>query len=153
MATSETTFMPASAEAPSDGQRLFLRYFTGILIDLVVLNLFDEYSDKVTVAGFTVSLAAALVLQLLLKLTIAIEHRVAAYFKARPGKFMTFMRWTTAWVILFGSKFVILEALVQVFGTDVHFGGAFHGVIVLIIVVVVMLVVEELVVRFYRRLA
>ena len=43
-------FMPASAEMPTDRQRLFLRYFTGVLIDLVVLNLFDEYSDKVTVA-------------------------------------------------------------------------------------------------------
>ena len=53
MATTETTFMPASAETPSDAQRLFLRYFTGILIDLVVLNLFDEYSDQVTVSGNT----------------------------------------------------------------------------------------------------
>ena len=35
-------FMPASVEMPSDRQRLFLRYFTGVLIDLVVLNLFDE---------------------------------------------------------------------------------------------------------------
>ena len=91
MTTSETSFMPASAEVPTDRQRMFMRYFTGILIDLVVLNLFDEYSDQVTVAGFTVSLAAALVLQVLLKLTIALEHRVAAWFKSRPGKFMTFM--------------------------------------------------------------
>ena len=153
MTTSETSFMPASAEVPTDRQRMFMRYFTGILIDLVVLNLFDEYSDQVTVAGFTVSLAAALVLQVLLKLTIALEHRVAAWFKSKPGKFMTFMRWFTAWLILFGSKFVILEALAQMFGTDVHFEGAFHGVIVLIIVVVVMLLAEELVVRLYRRLA
>ena len=31
----------ASAEIPSNRQRLFLRYFTAILIDLVVLNLFE----------------------------------------------------------------------------------------------------------------
>ena len=48
--------MPASVEAPSDRQRMFLRYFTGILIDLVVLNLFDEYSAKVFVDTFTVAL-------------------------------------------------------------------------------------------------
>ena len=54
---------------------------------------------------------AAVVLQVLLKLTIAIEHRVAAFFKARPGGFMTFMRWFCAWLVLFGSKFVILEAM------------------------------------------
>ena len=145
--------MPVTAEIPSGGQRLFLRYFTAILIDLVVLNLFDEYSDKVTISGFTVSLGAAVLLQILLKLTIALEHTVAGYFKARPGGFMTFMRWFTAWLILFGSKFVILEALSQAFGHNVHFEGVFHGIIVLIVVVVVMLVAEELIVRFYRKLA
>ena len=77
--------MPASAEAPSNRQRLFMRYFTAILIDLVVLNLFVEYSDKVFVDSFTTSLLAAVVLQVLLKLTLAVEHMVADYFKARPG--------------------------------------------------------------------
>src|SRR5690349_4431528 len=97
--------MPASATAPSNRQRLFMRYFTAILIDLVVLNLFVEYSDKVTIDSFTISLLAAILLQVLLRLTIAVEHRVAGYFKARPGGFMTFLRFFFAWLVLFGSKF------------------------------------------------
>ena len=48
---------------------------------------------------------------------------------------------------------MILEALSFAFGEDVHFEGVFHGIVWLIIVVVVMMVVEELVVRFYRKLA
>jgi len=63
------------------------------------------------------------------------------------------MRWFTAWLILFGSKFVILEALAQTFGDNVHFEGLFHGLLVLIVVVVVMLLAEEAIVRFYRKLA
>lgn len=153
MAGTGKDFMPASAEAPSDRQRLFLRYFTATLVDLVVLNLFAEYWDRVYVSSFTVSLFAAVLLQLLLKLTIAAEHYVAEFFKARPGGFMKFMRWFGAWVVLFGSKFVILEALDFAFGDSVGFEGRFHGLIVLIIVVVVMLLVEELIVRFVRRLA
>ena len=39
----DDALMPASAIAPSNKQRLFMRYFTAILIDLVVLNLFVEY--------------------------------------------------------------------------------------------------------------
>ena len=74
-------FMPATAEMPSDRQRLFVRYLTGTLIDLVVLNLFAEYWDAVHVSNFTVSLLAAILLQILLKLTIAVEHQVALYFK------------------------------------------------------------------------
>lgn len=144
---------PASAQAPSNKQRLFIRYFTAILIDLVVLNLFVEYSQYVVIDSFTISLLAAILLQLLLKLTIAVEHRIAAYFKARPGGFAKFMRYFCAWLVLFGSKFVILEALVFAFGDKVYFGGPFHGIVVLIGVIIVMLVVEEVIVRFVRRLA
>lgn len=143
---------PASAQVPSSRQKLFLRYFIAILIDLVVLNLFVQYSEKVYVATFTTSLFAALLLQLLLRLTIAIEHRVADYFNAMKGGFAKFMRYLSAWLILFASKFVILEAIVLAFGDDVHFGGRFHGIVTLIIVIVAMLAAEEAVLRFYRRI-
>lgn len=146
-------FHPASIQAPSNRQRLFLRYYTGVLIDLVILNLFAEYSANVAVDSFTTSLFAAVLLQALLKLTIAIEHRVAAYFKKKPGKFWTFMRYFCAWLLIFGSKFVILEALAVFFGDKVQFTGVFHGLVTLIVVVLVMLLVEEVVVRIYRRLA
>ena len=150
--TSSEALMPRSAEAITNRQRLFVRYFTAILIDLVVLNLFVEYTDKVFVDGFTISLLASVLLQVLLKLTIAVEHWVAKFFKGKPGGFMKFMRYFSAWLVLFGSKFVILEAIVQVFGDTVRFEGRFHGIITLIVVVVVMLLVEELIVRIYRRL-
>jgi hypothetical protein len=149
----EGVLYPASVQEPTNKQRLFLRYFTAILIDLTVLNLFVEYSEYVVIDSFTISLLAALLLQVLLKLTIAAEHRVAAYFKARKGGFAKFMRYFSAWVLLFGSKFVILEALAIAFGDKVHFGGPIHGLVMLIVVLVVMLVAEEVIVRIYRRLA
>ena len=152
MATESEGFMPATAEAPSNKQRLFVRYFTAILIDLVVLNLFAEYTNKVLLESFTISLLAAVLLQILLKLTIALEHRVAVFFKARPGGLNTFLRFFGAWLVLFGSKFVILEALTFAFGDRVVFEGALHGLVWLIIVVVVMLVAEELIVRLYRKI-
>lgn len=146
--------LPASAAAPSSQQILFTRYFTGTLIDLVVLGLFDEYSSKVFVHhSFTIALLAAVLLQVLLKATIAVEHRVGAYFKSKPGRLMVFLRFFCAWLILFGSKFVILEALSVAFGETVRFEGALHGLVALIVVVLTMIAVEELVVRLYRRLA
>ena len=149
--TSET-LMPLSAEAPTNKQRLFVRYFTAILIDLLVLNLFVEYSNKVSIDSFTTSLLAAVVLQVLLKLTIAVEHRVGAYFKARPGALMKFLRFFCAWLVLFGSKFVILEAITLAFGDQVRFEGVYHGIVTLIVVIVAMLIAEEAIVRVYRRL-
>jgi len=150
---SSDALMPASAETPSNKQRLFLRYYTGFLMDLVVLNLFAEYSSKVDVDSFTTSLWAAVLLQALLKLTIHFEHKVMDWFKGRAGAWMTFLKYFTAWLILFGSKFVILEALAQAFGDKVKFMGIWHGIVTLIVVVVVMLLAEEIMVRVYRKLA
>ena len=149
--TSEA-LLPATVEPPSNRQRLFVRYFTAILIDLVVLNLFVEYSGKVAIDSFTTSLLAAVLLQVLLRLTIGVEHRVAAFFKARPGRLMTFLRYFFAWLVLFGSKFVILEAISLAFGDQVRFDGMFHGIVTLIVVIVAMLIAEEVIVRLYRRL-
>jgi hypothetical protein len=138
---------------PSVRQRTVSRYLTATLVDLVVLNLFIEYwPDKVSASSFTVTLLAAAILQVLLKLTIVLEHKVAAYYNAKPGGFNKFMRFFTAWLILFGSKFVILEALVLAFGDRLKFGGPFHGIVALIVVVVAMLVAEVILVKIYRKL-
>jgi hypothetical protein len=152
IAMDRENLLPLSAQTTSNNQRLFVRYFTGILIDLLVLNLFDEYSDRVFIHSFTTSLLAAILLQVLLKLTLAVEHQVAIYFNARPGRLMVFCRYFFAWVVVFLSKFVILEALAFVFGEDVRFEGMFHGLLTLIVVVVAMLIAEEAIVRLYRRL-
>lgn len=149
--TTEAIAFPATA-VPSRNQRLFLRYFTAVLVDMVVLGLFDQYWDRVHVSSFAVTLAAALVLQVLLKLTLALEHRVADFWKNRQGGAAKAGRILSAWLILFGSKFAILYALDVAFSRDVHFEGALHGVVPLILVLVVMLAAEEAVVRLYRAL-
>ncbi|NIV17257.1 MAG: hypothetical protein GWN47_02360 [Woeseiaceae bacterium] len=143
----------ALTEVPTNSQRLFVRYLMATLIDLTVLNLFDEYWQFVTVGSFTISILAAVLLQVLLKATLALEHRVAEYFKSRSGGMAKFLRLFTAWLILFGSKFVMLGAIDIVFGDAVLFTGPLHGVVAFIVVVVVMLIAEEAIARVYRRLA
>jgi hypothetical protein len=138
----------------NNAQRTFLRYYTGIFMDLMVLGLFAQYWDMVHVSSFAVALMAAVVLQVLLRLTIALEHKIAHFWKSRgPGGWNTFMRFFCAWLVVFGSKFVILGALTRLFGSDVHFDGRWHGIIPLIVVVVVMLVAEEVMLRLFRRIS
>ena len=66
----------------------------------------------VTIDSFTVSLLVAVLLQVLLKLTLTLEHRVAEYFNARTGPTARALRYFSAWLILFGSKFVMLGPLI-----------------------------------------
>jgi hypothetical protein len=142
----------ALTEEMNNSQKLFVRYLVAVLIDLTVLNLFDEFWALVTVDPFSVSVLAAILLQVLLKATLVLEHKVAAWFNAKSGGFARFMRYFTAWLILFGSKFVMLGAIDFAFGDDVLFMGPLHGVVSFIVVVMVMLVAEEVAVRIYRRL-
>jgi len=143
----------ALTDVPTTAPRRYNRYLTATLIDLTVLNLFDEYLARVTVESFTVSILAAILLQALLKATLALEHRVAGYFSGRTGPAAKFLRFFCAWLILFGSKFVMLEVLDIAFGEALEFTGPAHGIVAFIAVVVGMLVAEELAVRLYRRLA
>lgn len=150
--TADVSIWDTMEHTPSPRQRVFMRYLSAALVDLAVLGLFAEYWEHVVVGSFTVMLLAAVVLQVLLKLTIVLEHHVAAFFNARPGGFNKFMRFFTAWLILFGSKFAILEALAFAFGDRLHFGGPWHGIVVLIVVVVALLAVEAILVKVYRRM-
>jgi hypothetical protein len=133
-------------------QALFVSYTLFVLVDLVVLNLFDEYWDLVTIESFTVSLGAALLLQVLLKLTIGIEHRVARHFKSKPGSSAKIQRVVVTYAILVGSKFVMLEAVDFVFGERVVFGGRFHGLIAFVGVIIAIILAEAVLRAIYRKL-
>ncbi len=131
----------------------FGRYFMGITTDLVVLNMIAEHWDRVHVSGFTVSLLAAVMLQLLLQATLTVEHSIGSWFEKRSGKLWKTMRFFSAWFILFGSKFVMLGAISYFMGDSVHFEGPMHGAGPFIWTVVAMLLAEELVTRAHRSLA
>ena len=149
MTTSDQELQPVSAQMPSSRQRLFLRYFMFTLIDLVVLNLFAEHWSKVEITSFSVSLLAAILLQLLLKATLKVEHYAASYFKKRPGHAAKIMRVLVTWFILFASKLIILWLIDLLFGENIMFHGPYH-IVVFIVVVVAILAAEELVARFVR---
>ena len=134
-------------------QQLFFKYTFFVLIDLVVLNLFNEFLDYVFIEFFSISLLAALLLQILLQVTIAIEHRVAEFFKDKPGARAKILRGLSTWAILFGSKLAILEAINISFGDSIVFGGPVHGVIAFIIVVIAIIIAEQFMSWVYKSLA
>jgi hypothetical protein len=135
--------------APTLRQRRFLRAVLFTLVDLTVLNLFAQYWGLITISSFMVSLLTAILLQSLLKTTLAIEHRIADYFRPREGRGAVVGRVLATWIVLFGSKFVILEVVDIVLGDRVDLGGV--GPFILL--VVVMLATEAIVERIYRALA
>jgi hypothetical protein len=134
-------------------QLLFFKYIFFVLIDLTVLNLFNEYWGYVSIEFFSISLLTAMLLQVLLQVTIAIEHRVAGLFKGKSGLRAKVLRVLSTWAILFGSKLAILGAINISFGDSVYFGGPVNGLISFIAVVIAIIIAEQLMSWIYRSLA
>lgn len=137
----------------SKRQQLFFKYGFLVLIDLTVLNLFNEYWGLVFIESFSISLLAALLLQILLRVAIALEHRIAKLFDGMSGKKAKILRGISAWAVIFVSKVVILEAINILFGSSVLFSGPIHGLVAFILVVTGIIVAEQLFSWIYRSLA
>ncbi len=138
---------------PSSKQFIFLKYLTWVLVDLTVLNFFAEYWDRVKITSFGISLFIAITLQILLKMTIALEHRLSNYMKSNEKLDKKLFHIFSTWFVLFSSKFVMLWILQFMFGDAIVFSGAYHGVVAFIVVVMAILAAEYALTRIYRSLA
>ena len=133
----------------SGGQLLFVGVVTNVLVNVVVLNLFVEYFDKVVIDRFTISLFTAVLLSALVWLITKIEERVHHFFfDEHDSTASRVLGFIAIWGILFGSKFVILEVVDFVFGDHVELGK----LIEIILLVVAMLVDNAVMQSIFRRL-
>jgi uncharacterized membrane protein (DUF485 family) len=126
-------------------QLIFVSWTKDVLIYIIVLNLFVEYNAAIVIDSFTISIFTAILLKVLLEVILKLEHKVADFFEARPGTLSKFLRVLFIWLILFLSKFVILEIVDIVFGNHVELG---HFLDVLVLVITLM-IARELVQRIY----
>jgi hypothetical protein len=129
-------------------QLIFYSWTRDVLVYVVVLNLFVEYVPKVVIDSFTVSILTAVLLKALLELILGFEHRVAHFFEARSGNLAKFLRIISTWLILFVSKFLILEVEDLVFGDHVELGTFVH----ILALVVALLIAREVVRRISMAL-
>ncbi|MCW8929848.1 MAG: hypothetical protein OQL19_06385 [Gammaproteobacteria bacterium] len=141
------------AGSHSNHQKFFAQYILALLVNLVSLNLFNEYWDYVLIDSFSISLLTAIVLASLLKLTIIVEHKMATYFKSKSGLAFKVIRWLSTWAVIFVAKLIILKVISLSFGEHVVFSGPVHGLVSFIVVVTAILVLEQLIIKKYHSLA
>ena len=125
-------------QAITDRQAQFASWSMYLLIDVVMLNLFVEFNHSVVIDSFYISILTAVLLRLLLGATLQLEHRVSQYFGSKTFKAAHATAAILMFLILFTSKFVILEVIDVVFGDRVSLGG-----FVEIMIIAVTLVVAE----------
>ncbi|HZC53679.1 MAG TPA: hypothetical protein VE441_14435 [Mycobacterium sp.] len=94
-----------------------------LFVYVVVLNLFVEYFPKVLVESFTLSLLTAVLLKAVLEVVVVVEKRVKARFRQAATGAGKLIAGVLLWLVLVGSKFLVLEVVDVVFGSRVSLGG------------------------------
>lgn len=90
---------------------------------VVVLNLAAEYVPVVITETFTLSLLTAILLKAVLEVVIGAKNRAKARFKAAERNVERVASALLLWLVLFGSKFLVLELIALVFHGRVSLGG------------------------------
>lgn len=96
-----------------------------VFVYVVVLNLFVEYLPQVLSETFTLSLLTAVLLKGVLEVVLVAKNRVKARFRQASTPIGKVVAAVMLWVVLFTSKFLVLETVNLVFGARVSLGGFF----------------------------
>ena len=134
-------------------QRLFLIFTLFVLADLTVINLFDEYaSSYFHISSFTASIVMAVILQILLVITIKIEHKIADFFKSKEGVINLILRILVTWALLFGSKIIMMKIVDLILGNKIEYYGPYHGLGAFVLIIIGMIIAENLLKKVFLSL-
>ena len=134
-------------------QRLFLIFTLFVLADLTVINLFDEYaSNYFHISSFTASIVMAVILQILLVITIKIEHKIADFFKGKEGVMNLILRILVTWALLFGSKIIMMKIVDLILGNKIEYYGPYHGLGAFVLIIIGMIIAENLLKKVFLSL-
>jgi hypothetical protein len=117
-------------------QLVYAGWTLTLLAYIVVLNLWVEFNPSVIIDSFVISIATAVVLLVLLVSILGFEHRVKHWFAQREGTAYRVLGAASTLLILFLSKFVILEVVDVIFGEHVEL-GSFVDVLALVLLLIV----------------
>ena len=134
-------------------QRLFLMFTLFVLADLTVINLFDEYaSNYFHISSFTASIVMAVILQILIVITIKIEHKIADFFKGKEGVINLILRILVTWALLFGSKIIMMKIVDLILGNKIEYYGPYHGLGAFVLIIIGMIIAENLLKKVFLSL-
>lgn len=138
--------MGATSAEPSRRRWLRAEDLVDVLVNVVILNLAAELVPAVISESFAMSLVTAVVLKLVLEVVVAVKARVKGRLKAATTPVGKIAAALLLWVVLVGSKFVVLKVEALLFGAYVSLGGFFS----VTAMIIVMLLARSGVRRFLR---
>lgn len=129
-------------------QQIFTEVLVGALIYVVVLGLFDEYTDLVDAKSFSTIVFASILLEALTFLTFLFKDWWIGFLTRRFGELSRPKKVFALWLVMFFSKFPFLWAIEWVFRGNFEV----NGFIALVIVIVTVTILAKLANEFFVRL-
>lgn len=105
-----------------------------VFVYVTVINLAVQFVPDVISESFTLSLLTAVVLKIVLEAVIAVKNRLKGRFESARTLWRKAAAVFVLWLVLVGSKFLVLEIIALVFRDQVSLGGfwAVTGLIVVL---------------------
>jgi hypothetical protein len=122
-----------------------------VFVYVVVLSLFVEYLPQVLSETFTLSLLTAVLLKGVLEVVVAAKNWAKARFRQASTPIGKMVAAVLLWVVLFGSKFLVLEAVALVFDARVSLGGFFSVTLLILALLLSRAAVRRLLQRPHQR--
>lgn len=129
-------------------QQLFLDFTLGTLLYTVVLGFFSDYTHLLDIRSYSVIFASALVLQVLTYATLQLKKSIVTLFRRYSGGWVRPTMVLAVWFLMFSSKFVFLEVLDIIFGSNFDI----NGFVALLVIIIVMLVAQKSLDAIYKSL-
>ncbi len=118
-----------------------------LFVYVVILNLAAQFVPSVISESFAMSLVTALLLKVVLEFVLIVKKRVMSRFSAATTPGGKVGAGVLLWVVLAGSKFVVLELEALLLGDAVSLGGFFS----VTLLIITLMVGRALVRRFLAR--
>jgi hypothetical protein len=138
-------------DAPAPLEPYLAAAVVDVFVYVVVLNLFVEYLPQVLSETFILSLLTAILLKGVLEVVVAAKNRVKSRFRQASTPTGKVVAAVMLWVVLFGSKFLVLEAVNLVFGDRVSLGGFFSVTLLILILLLSRAAVRRLLQQSHQR--
>lgn len=122
-----------------------------VFVYVVVLNLFVEYLPQVLSETFTLSLLTAVLLKGVLEVVVLAKNRVKARFRQASTPIGRVVAALLLWLVVFGSKFLVLEVVNVAFGDRVSLGGFFSVTLLILTLLLARAAVRRLLARPHQR--
>jgi hypothetical protein len=122
-----------------------------VFVYVVVLNLFVEYLPQVLSETFTLSLLTAVLLKGVLEVVVVAKNRVKARFRQATTPIGRVVAAFLLWLVVFGSKLLVLEVVNVAFGDRVSLGGFFSVTLLILTLLLSRAAVRRLLAHPHQR--